>query len=377
MMTRRMAIMLAIVGAILALFIGYKIFMGMMIKKFMASMGNKAETVAAMTVTPQNWEPTISAVGSLRAVRGTDIAPQLAGVVASVPFKSGDDVKAGDVLLQLADEDDVANLNSLKASAELARITYERNKELVRTRAVSQAALDSAVATYKSALAQVAAQQALVNKKQIKAPFAGRVGIRLVDVGQYLTAGTKVTTLQALDPIFIDFSVPQQSVHLVKPGQKITLTTNAFPGETFTGEIAAIDPKLDSETRNVAVRAELPNPDRRLLPGMFGSVKVVTGEPEKIIALPQTAITFNPYGQSIFIVKKGEPGADGKPVLTVDQTFITTGDTRGDEIAVLKGLKDGDMVVTSGQIKLKNGSHIVISDSVKLPNDTSPTVQDR
>jgi len=372
-----MVIMLAIVGAILAGFIGWKLFTGMMIKKYMASMGNQADTVSAMTVKTEPWSPTLKAVGSLRAVRGTDIAPQLAGIVAEVPFKSGDEVKAGDVLLQLVDEDDVATLNSLKANAELARLTYERNKELVRTHAVSQAALDNAIATYKSALAQVAAQQALVNKKQIKAPFSGRVGIRLVDVGQYLSPGTKVTTLQALDPIFIDFSLPQQSIRLVKPGQKVTMTTDAFPGESFTGEISALDPKADSETRNVSIRAELSNPDHKLLPGMFGSVTILTGTPENLLTLPQTAITYNPYGQSVYIVKKGEPGEDGKPVLTVQQTFVTTGETRGDQVEIVKGIKEGDEVVTAGQIKLRNGSHVVIDNSVKMPNDANPTVQDK
>lgn len=376
-MTRRMVIMLAIVGIILAGFIGFQMLKAHFIKNFVASMGNQAATVSAITASNQSWSPSLRAVGSLRAVRGTDIAPQLAGVVSDVPFKSGEEVQAGDVLLQLADEDDVANLNALKASAELARLTYERNKELVRTRAVSQASLDNAVATYRSAQAQVAAQQALVNKKQIRAPFAGRVGIRLVDVGQYLSPGTKVTTLQSLDPIFIDFSLPQQSVRLVEPGQQVTATTDAFPGETFTGKIVAIDSKLDAETRNVSVRAELSNPGHKLLPGMFGSVTIVTGAPQSILTLPRTAITYNPYGQSIYLVKKGEAGEDGKPVLTVEQSFVTTGEARGDQIAIVKGVKEGDMVVTAGQIKLRNGSHVVIDNSVKMPNDPAPTVQDR
>lgn len=376
-MTRRMVIMLAIVGIILAGFIGFQMLKAHFIKNFVASMGNQAATVSAITASNQSWSPSLRAVGSLRAVRGTDIAPQLAGVVSDIPFKSGEEVQAGDVLLQLADEDDVANLNALKASAELARLTYERNKELVRTRAVSQASLDNAVATYRSAQAQVAAQQALVNKKQIRAPFAGRVGIRLVDVGQYLSPGTKVTTLQSLDPIFIDFSLPQQSVRLVEPGQQVTATTDAFPGETFTGKIVAIDSKLDAETRNVSVRAELANPGHKLLPGMFGSVTIVTGAPQSILTLPRTAITYNPYGQSIYLVKKGEAGEDGKPVLTVEQSFVTTGEARGDQIAIVKGVKEGDMVVTAGQIKLRNGSHVVIDNSVKMPNEAEPTVQDR
>jgi len=376
-MTRRMIIMLAIVGIILAGFFGFQMLKARFIKNFVASMSNQAATVSAITASSQSWSPTLRAVGSLRAVRGTDIAPQLAGVVADVPFKSGEEVKAGDILLQLVDDDDVANLNALKASAELARLTYERNRELVKTRAVSQASLDNAIASYRSAQAQVAAQQALVAKKQIRAPFAGRVGIRLVDVGQYLSPGTKVTTLQSLDPIYIDFSLPQQSVRLVGPGQQVTAMTDAFPGQTFAGKIVAIDSKLDAETRNVSVRAELSNPEHKLLPGMFGSVTIVTGAAKSVLTLPRTAITYNPYGQSIFLVKKGEAGEDGKPALTVEQTFVTTGEARGDQIEILKGVKEGDTVVTAGQIKLRNGSRVVIDNSVKMPNEAEPTVQDR
>lgn len=376
-MTRRMIIMLAIVGIILAGFFGFQMLKARFIKNFVASMSNQAATVSAITASSQSWSPTLRAVGSLRAVRGTDIAPQLAGVVADVPFKSGEEVKAGDILLQLVDDDDVANLNALKASAELARLTYERNRELVKTRAVSQASLDNAIASYRSAQAQVAAQQALVAKKQIRAPFAGRVGIRLVDVGQYLSPGTKVTTLQSLDPIYIDFSLPQQSVRLVGPGQQVTAMTDAFPGQTFAGKIVAIDSKLDAETRNVSVRAELSNPEHKLLPGMFGSVTIVTGAAKSVLTLPRTAITYNPYGQSIFLVKKGEAGEDGKPSLTVEQSFVTTGEARGDQIEIVKGVKEGDMVVTAGQIKLRNGSHVVIDNSVKMPNESNPTVQDR
>lgn len=377
MMTRRMATMLIVVGVILAGFAGWKVFTGFMMKKFMASMSQQTATVSAEPIKPTEWTSMLKAVGTLRAVRGTDIAPQLPGVVAEVPFTSGDEVKAGDLLLQLADEDDVANLNALKASAELARLTYERNRQLVKTRAVSQSALDSAVANYRSAQAQVAAQQALVDKKRIRAPFAGRVGIRLVDVGQYLTPGTKVTTLQSLDPIYVDFSLPQRNVRDARAGQGVVATTDAFPGESFGGKIVAIDPKLDPETRNVAVRAELANAERKLLPGMFASVAITVGTPRKLLTLPQTAITYNPYGQSVFVVEKGEPGPDGKPVLTARSTFVTTGETRGDQVAITGGIEEGDVVVIAGQIKLKNGTSVSIDNSVKLPNEPAPVVQDR
>jgi membrane fusion protein (multidrug efflux system) len=298
-------------------------------------------------------------------------------VVADIPFKSDDDVKAGDLLVQLADADDVAQLNALKASAELARLTYERNRELVKKGNVSQSALDSATASYRSATAQVTQQQALVDKKRIVAPFDGRVGIRLVDVGQYLSAGTKVTTLQALDPIYIDFTVPQQSIRLIAVGQNVGVTTDAFPGVTFGGKITAIDAKVDPETRNVAVRAELANHDRKLLPGMFASINILIGEPQQVLTLPQTAITYNPYGETVFLVKKGEPDASGKPTLIAAQKFVTVGETRGDQVTILSGVGPGDTVVSSGQLKIKNGTPLAINNSVQLPNDPAPTPQDQ
>ncbi|WP_309351893.1 efflux RND transporter periplasmic adaptor subunit [Parvibaculum sp.] len=377
MMTRRMMVMLIVVGVIFAGFFGWQTLKSVMIAKFMASRASTPQTVSTAVASVEPWQPSLKSVGTLRAAKGTDISPQLAGVVADIPFKSDDDVKAGDLLVQLADADDVAQLNALKASAELARLTYERNRELVKKGNVSQSALDSATASYRSATAQVAQQQALVDKKRIVAPFDGRVGIRLVDVGQYLSAGTKVTTLQALDPIYIDFTVPQQSIRLIAVGQNVGVTTDAFPGVTFGGKITAIDAKVDPETRNVAVRAELANHDRKLLPGMFASINILIGEPQQVLTLPQTAITYNPYGETVFLVKKGEPDASGKPTLIAAQKFVTVGETRGDQVTILSGVGPGDTVVSSGQLKIKNGTPLAINNSVQLPNDPAPTPQDQ
>lgn len=376
MITRRMVIMLAVAGLIFGGIILFLIARGIMIKNFMASMGQQPQTVSSMVVGYEDWKPTLKAVGTLKALKGIDVAPQLAGVVADIPFQSDSDVKTGDLLLRLDDRDDVAKLNALKAEAELARLTYNRSKELVRTRAVSQAQLDTATANLKSALAQVTAQQALVDKKSIRAPFDGHVGIRLVDPGQYLTAGQKVTTLQTLDPIFVDFTLPQQSVRLVAVGQPIELTTDAFPGVVFAGKIKALDPKLDPQTRNIAVRAEIANPDKKLLPGMFGALTITTGEPQRHLTLPQTAITYNPYGETVFLIVKGEPGEDGKAKLTAQQKFVKTGETRGDQVTIVSGIKEGDTVVTSGQLKLKNGTPVTINNDIQLPNEAAPKPQD-
>ena len=377
MLTKRMTIMLAITGLILGIVILWLVFMKVMTAKFIGAMSSQPQTVSSTVVGYEDWEPTISAVGTLKAQKGTDITPQLAGIVSDISFQSDSDVKAGDVLISFAAEDDIAKLKALEASADLARLTYNRSKELVRSRAVSQAQLDNATANLKSAEAQVAAQQALVDKKQIRAPFDGHVGIRLVDIGQYLAAGQKVTTLQALDPIFIDFTIPQRDVRLISTGQTVTITTDAFPGETFTGKILALDPKLDPVTRNISVRAELANPDRKLLPGMFGSITITTGAKEKKLTLPQTAITYNPYGETVFLVIKGEAGEDGKIPLKAKQKFVKTGTRRGDQVAIVEGVSEGDTVVTSGQLKLKNDTPLAINNDNPLPNDAAPVTQDQ
>lgn len=377
MMTKRMAIMLAIAGLIFGGVIVFLVVRGIVIQRFIASMGQPPQTISTTIAAVEEWEPTIGAVGTLKAQKGTDITPQLAGIVSEIPFESDSDVKQGDLLVGLANEDDVAKLKALEADADLARLTYNRTKELVRSRAVSQAQLDNATANLKSAMAQVAAQQALVDKKQIRAPFDGHVGIRLVDIGQYLTAGQKITTLQALDPIYVDFTLAQRDVNLVTVGQTVSLTTDAYPDMTFSGKVIALDPKLDPVTRNIAVRAQLANPDRKLLPGMFASVTITTGAKEKKLTLPQTAITYNPYGETVFLVIEGEPDADGKTPLVAQQKFVQTGTTRGDQVAILSGVEEGQTVVTSGQLKLKNGTPVIINNDTPLPNDAAPQPQDQ
>ena len=376
-MTKRMIIMLVAAIVIFGGVLGFLIFRGIMIQKYIASMGQPPQTVTTTIAKYDDWEPTLDAVGSLKALKGTDITPQLAGIVAEIPFESDSEVKEGDLLVKLANEDDVAKLKALQADADLARLNYDRSKQLVKSRAVSQAQLDTATATLKSALAQVAAQQALVDKKEIRAPFDGRVGIRLVDIGQYLTAGEKITTLQALDPIYVDFTLSQSNVSKISVGQAVAIKTDAYPGQTFTGKVVALDPKLDTATRNIAVRAELANPDHKLLPGMFASVKVTTGAKEKKLTLPETAITYNPYGETVFLVEKGKPDADGKTPLIAQQKFVVTGTTRGDEVAITKGISEGDTVVASGQLKLKNGTPLIINNSQSLPVEVAPNPQDQ
>src|SRR5208282_691324 len=231
--------------------------------------------------------------------------------------------------------------------------------------AVSQQTVDTDLQTLKSDEAQVVQQQATVDYKLVRAPFSGRLGIRQADLGQYLAAGTAIVTLQSLDPIFVDFYLPQQALDQIKVGQTVTAKIDTYPDREFPGQIAAINPKVDASTRNVQIRASLRNAELKLLPGMFATVEVEVGAPQRYITLPQTAISYNPYGTTVYLVDDKGKDAKGQPLLVARQTFVKTGATRGDQVAVLSGVKEGETVVSAGQIKLHNGSLLVIDNSVK------------
>jgi membrane fusion protein, multidrug efflux system len=371
-MTKRMVIMLAAAAIVFGGIFGFQAFKAAMIKKFISAMGSPPQTVSAVSAALSEWQPKVEAVGSLRAVLGADLSLEVAGVVDTITFNSGDDVEQGKQLLKLRAGDDAAKLESLQAMADLSEIVYERDQKQFKMQAVSQATLDTDAANLKNAKAQVAQQRAILDKKILRAPFDGRVGLRLVDLGQYLGAGTVVVTMQALDPIFVDFYVPQQSVDQVRLGQSVTVKVDAFRDQTFTGEISALNPKVDASNRNLQVRAVLKNPDHKLLPGMYATTEIAIGAPQSYITLPQTAITYNPYGDTVYVVDNKGAGADGKAQLVARQTFVTTGPTRGDQVAVLKGIAEGDMIVTAGQIKLHNGSVILIDNSITPTADAAP-----
>jgi membrane fusion protein (multidrug efflux system) len=376
-MVKRMILMLILVGVVLGGIFGFEAFKGQMIKKYMASMGGQPQTVAAAKADSQDWQPHLDAVGSLKAVKGADLALEAAGIVDAITFNSGDDVQAGTVLLRLRAEDDIAKMKALEATAELAEITFQRDQKQLLARAVSQAVVDTDAANLKNARAQVAEQKAVVDKKTLRAPFSGRLGIRAIDLGQYTTAGTTVVTLQALDPIFVDFTLPQQALSQLAVGQPVSVGIDTFPGQAFVGKIAAINPKVDASSRNVQVRATLANPDRKLLPGMYAKVAIDTGTPQRYVTLPQTAVTFSPYGDTAFLVENQGQDDKGQPKLVARQTFITTGPKRGDQVAVLKGVKEGDTVVVAGQLKLRNGSPLAIDNAVRPSNDASPAPVDQ
>ena len=333
-------------------------------------------TVATSMAEMQEWQPQIQVVGSFKPVRGADLSVEVPGIVSEVNFDSGGDVKAGQEIIKLIDADDVAKLHTLEASRDLAQANFNRDQAQLQRQLISQAQFDVTSSNLKQLQAQIAEQQAIVAKKTLRAPFDGHLGIRAINAGQYISPGTVVVTLQALDPIFIDFFVPQQQLDRVRIGQNIDIKVDAFPNTTFTGRITTIDPKVDPATRNVAVRATVPNRERKLLPGMYATALISTGQTERYITLPQTAITFNPYGNMVYVVKPGKDKT-GKDALIATQTVVTTGATRGDQIAVLSGLKPGDEIVTAGQMKLQSGVPVVKNNAVQPSNDPNPQPHER
>jgi membrane fusion protein (multidrug efflux system) len=368
-MIKRMVIMLVIVGVVLGGIFAFETFKAGMIRKFIAAAGQPVQTVSTVRADLSDWQPSLSAVGSLTAIQGINLAAEVAGTVAELHFESGDDVRRGALLLRLRPNDDDAKLAQLQAVADTDQTTYDRDLRQLRAQAVSQATVDTDAGTLRAARAQVAQQQALMDEKFVRAPFDGHLGIRQVSLGQVLSAGAAIVTLQALDPIFVDFYVPQQSIAVLKVGQTATVHVDSFAGENFPAEITAINPLVDSSSRNVQVRASLKNPDHKLLPGMFATVTVSTGGAQQYVTLPETAISYNPYGSTVFLVD--QPPASGD-ALTVSQHFVTTGDTRGDQVAVLKGIAAGATVVSAGQLKLRNGTKVKIDNTVQPPDNPNP-----
>jgi membrane fusion protein, multidrug efflux system len=294
-----------------------------------------------------------------------------------VHFNSGDEVKTGQLLIQMNADSDIAQLRSLEALAELSQTVYERDKKQFAAQAISQATLDADAADLKVKRAQVAQQAAAVAKKTIRAPFAGRLGISTVNPGQYVNPGDKIVTLQSLDSIYLDFYLPQQELSRIFLGQTVIATTDTYVGHTFNGKITTINPKVDPETRNVQIEAIITNFKHELLPGMYATVEVMAGSVQLYLTVPQTAVTFSSYGETVFIVEEDAKGPDGKPILTARQTFVTAGPTRGDQIAILKGIKEGEIVITGGQIKLKNGSRVIINNQVRPSNEAAPKPPER
>lgn len=333
--------------------------------------GKPPETVSTAAVEADEWVRTVDSVGSVRAVQGADLSVETSGIVSKILFENGAEVKEGDLLLELDTTAEQAGLRAAEAEAELARTVFERTKSLRTTNAVPQSELDSAGAQMRKATARVEELRAAISKKQLHAPFSGRLGIREVNVGQFVQNGDKIVPLQSLDPIHVNFLLPQQLVSAMAAGQRIILRTDAQPGREFEGVLTAVNSEIDPVTRNIRLQGTLKNSDGALRPGMFARVEVFLGGADKVLRVPLTAVFRASYGDSVFVVQE-KTGDDGEKQTVVEQRFIRTGRTKGDFIAVTEGLNEGDTVVSAGAFKLRNGSTVLINNSLAPKPSTSP-----
>lgn len=375
-MKRNMIKMLIIVGILFGAVFGFIIGKKLLINHLLKNWTPPPQVVSAMKVTYSEWQPEINATGSLRATLGVNVTTEAAGMIDTIYFRAGDIVKKDALLVQLDIRPEIAQLHALQASAQLAEITYQRDKRQFAIKAISKEQLDTDAANVKSKNAQVEQQVAIIALKTIRAAFAGRLGISKVNPGQYVNPGDKITSLQTLDPIYVDFYLPQQELARIEIGQPVALTVNTYPNKLFNGKITTIDSLVDVTNRNIEIEATIANPDEQLFPGMFAYVTLQTGKPTRYLTLPQAAISFNPYGAIAYVIHPEGKDKNGKDILKVKQQFIVTGETRGDQIAILQGLNEGDNVVTSGQLKLKNGDTVIINNTVVPANNPSPSIVD-
>ncbi len=352
---------------------GWKAWEGYQAGQAAMAGGPPTETVSTAQVESDVWQPRISAVGSLRAVRGVEIAPEIAGKITAIEFESGDIVEAGDVLFRIDDRTDRAELRELQADARLAEIELDRQRRLREQGVNSQADVDTAESMLDQTRARAEGAQARVDKKTLRAPFDGRTGIIEPDIGEFVQTGYHLVTLQTLDPIYMDFSVPQQRVSDLRVGQDVEIRVDAFQDRDFPGRVEAISPRVEQRTRNINVRARVENSDELLRPGMFVNARLALDEEQDVMTVPQTAITFSPYGETVYVVVE-ETDDDGEVHHKAEQRFVETGSRRGDQIAIRDGLEEGEIVVSSGQIKLRDGIRVRINNEVQPDSDPDPEV---
>ncbi|MDA8412546.1 MAG: efflux RND transporter periplasmic adaptor subunit [Desulfobacteraceae bacterium] len=322
------------------------------------------ETVTSAKVSSEAWETSLTSVGSLTAVQGVVVSAELAGKVARITFEAGTPVKKGDILLRQDTTSEEAQLPGAVSQANLTRANLKRADQLFKEGIISQADHDTAVANMEQARAQVDNIRATIAKKTIRAPFSGRLGIRQVNLGQILREGDPIVTLQALDPIYVDFTLPQQQLARVRLGQPVRITGDALPGETLQGKITAVSPQIDADTRNIKLQATLTNRAEKLRPGMFVNTAVGLPVRQKVLAIPATSVLYAPYRDSVFVIENGKENKGGGAGLVLRQQFIRLGEKRGDFVAVTEGLKEGETIVSTGVFKLRNGQSVVIDNKL-------------
>lgn len=365
-----LVVALFIVGVVISPLALTKVFQ---IKTMMAAGGGgqPPTTISATEVKTDTWEQSRQSVGSVTAVNGTTLATEVSGTVVEIAFTPGADVQTGDLLVRLEDSVEAANVEQAKAELELAEKELRRAQDLFKRNSIPQSDLDNAEARLAAAKATVRAQEALLAKKRLAAPFAGRLGIRQISLGQFLSPGTPIVGLQSMDPIQVEFSLPQKELGFLREGLEVRASADGLP-ETMTGSVTAISPQVDPATRNVKVQALFENPEGLLRPGMFVDVEVVLPEKREVLIIPQTAVIYNAYGDSVYLVKDGEEGG-----LVAEQKFIRRGERRGDFVEVVDGLEVGDHIVSQGGFKLRNGGGITIENEVGTSEpELNPTPAD-
>ncbi len=370
-MLRRMLFMLGAVVVVVAILAALKFnSIYQQIQQFQAP--KPAIDVEAEVARRMDWQSRLPAIGTLKASQGIDLSVEIAGTITDVQFQSGEKVSKGQAIVLLDSEMEQASLVSAEADLSLARLEFQRARSLLDRQAISRSEYDRLNAQSQKAEASVAQLRASLAKKRILAPFSGTIGIRQVDVGDYIAAGTPIATLQDLSTLYVDFFLAEQHVPLLALGQKVQLRVAAYPDERFEGVISALNPKVETTTRNVQVRAELANPDGRLLPGMFADLQVLLPTANAQVVVPETAITYTLYGNSVLLVTEGTPPegvSRDEPYLVVERRFVTTGERRDGLVVVLDRLEGGEQVITAGQLKLDSGTHVAIAENRTLKLD--------
>lgn len=336
------------------------------------SFSQPPETVSSAVVHEEKWQGTLTAIGSVTAVQGVTVTPELAGTVREINFESGAVVDKGALLVKLDTSSEEAQLRSLEAQVQWAKVSLDRQSSLRTNQLVSASDYDSADAAWKQAVANADATRAIIEKKTLRAPFAGKLGIRQVNLGQYLDAGKPIVSLQALSPVYADFSLPQQELGKLQTGMRVRVTTDTYPDRRFEGTLLAINPDLDSTTRSIGLRATFENADQALRPGMFAKIEVLLPQERDVLVIPAMSVLSAPYGDSVYVIEQAPQTVGQKPGLTVRQQFIRTGEARGDLITVESGLKPGDKVVSAGVFKLRNGMAVSENNNMVPKNEKSP-----
>ncbi|MCG3171157.1 MAG: Multidrug resistance protein MdtA [Pseudomonadales bacterium] len=364
-MKKPMVIMVAALVLVFGTIFGFIEGKQRLIDRYLADFEPPPVTVSAQPARRERWDVAIAAVGTLKAVQGVDLATESSGVVTRLHFKAGDQVAPGDEIASLDDRVEVATLKSLLAQRRLAEINFERDQRLLANKAISRTDFDKTESLLKDVSAQVERTEAVIARKHLRAPFAGRIGIPEIEVGEFVAEGQAIVTLQSLDTLEVDFALPEQELPQLATGQTVRCRVQAYPDRVFDGEVTAIDAKVDDNTRNVLVRARVPNTGSILLPGMFVSVEVVVGDGRDRVTVPESAVSYNLYGDSVFVVAE-RARDDGGKELAVRRSYVKTGQRREGRVAILDGVAEGDMVVTAGTLKLDAGARVTIDNSVQL-----------